>query len=159
LLKLADLTRDDFDVSVQFRQVNSDGRIGVFFGLRENRKQGTASYQLIQLVASQDAHSLLRIVNSYRLDSPLEHGAGLTVGFAKVEYSDSRFYTLALRVRGGRLETVTFDGKTVPGLTGAVAARYDCRGAFGVYNLKSTGDFARVTIDDVLKKFADDRGR
>jgi hypothetical protein len=83
----------------------------------------------------------------------------LTVGSAKVGYSASRFYPLALRVRGGRLVQVEFDGKPVAGLTGGIGAKYDCRGAFGVYNLKSTGEFARVVIDDALKSLADDRGR
>jgi len=159
LLELADLRRDDFDVSVQIRQTNADGRIGVFFGLREDPKRGKATYQLLRLEARDKAHRLLRIVGGYPLDSPLAQDGPSTIGAAPVAFSDGRFYPLAFRVRGGKLVEVTFDGKPVAGLTDAGAASHDCRGAFGVYVFKGTGDFARVVLDDDLKQFVDDRVR
>jgi hypothetical protein len=153
LLRLGRATAGDWELRVEFRQLNQTGRIGVFFGYREDQQRGTASYQLIQvLVLREGEHRLVRSSHTFPLSSPLDGHSGPTLKSARVDYTGTGKHTLQLRVRGDQLEQVVFNGSPVAKLTDGVPTSYDCRGAFGVYNLRSDGVFSTVARDGVPKQ-------
>jgi hypothetical protein len=154
LLQLAVATQDDFEASVEFSQLGQTGRIGVFFGYREDQQKGTASYQLLKVDLGQGQAWLLRATRTVELDTRVETTPRGTLRAVKVEYSGAQQNTLLIRVRRTQLQEVIFNGKSIADLTNGVPPEHDCRGAFGVYNLKSDGVFSKVVIDGARKKVA-----
>src|SRR5262249_14639366 len=103
-------------------------------------------------VLGEGEHCLVRSSHTFPLRSPLDGHSGPTLKSARVEYTGTGKHTLQLRVRGDRLEQVVFNGSPVAELTDRVPSDYDCRGAFGVYNLRSDGVYSRVAVNGVPKQ-------
>lgn len=157
LLQLA-TAPEDFELSIQLSQIQDTGRIGVFFGYREDNEKGQGRYQLIHLVNGAKGPQLQRVSRFFSLGAPLGSHAGENVG-RDAPIQNLERNTLVLRVRDDRLTEVRFNGVRRPELTDGVPSRFDrCRGPLGAYNFRSDGLFARVVLDNIVRKFVPGQG-
>jgi hypothetical protein len=146
MLQLGTASEDDFELSVGFRQVDRTGRLGLFFGYKEDQETGLARYQFIEVTYPNDRCKLYRLLCWFELDEPTSgHNREQHVlpTFAR---SESRVNRLRIVVRGNRLAEVFLNDEAYPELCGRVK-NHGCKGPFGVSNFSSDGIYSRVLIN------------
>ncbi len=148
LLRLGEAARAPYEIEVGIQQVQW-GRVGLFLGHRDARygKHPCKKYQLVLLVSRADdkmgeRFSLDRIVVQ-RLTEKV--AVRKTLASAPIPRPTSREHRLRLVVGEAGLKSAHWGKVELSGLTApAVNARceeVDYRGAFGVYNARSTSVF------------------
>ena len=87
LLQMGIADRDDFEWSIEFRQLSQTGRIGMFFGYREDLPHATGSYQLLSvLVLNENQHRLIRSTHTFPLGAPQKAHASTTLKATEITY-------------------------------------------------------------------------
>lgn len=152
LLSLGDLKDASLDLSITISAREPAGRMGLFWGYRENSETSVVAFETVDLQKEgNDQRGVTASLRDNDLKRALGYGNAI-VGWEPVPELQFEKCRLGLQIESGRLARVTIDGRELPELVsqhGRATATKDrtAEGVFGLYALNTAGKFSDLQID------------
>jgi serine/threonine protein kinase len=159
LLSLGDLTDASLDLSIAISARDAAGRMGLFWGYRENAGTTLVSFETVEVKkGGNEQRGVSAALRHTDLKRSIGHGND-TLGWQPVPELRLDQCEMGLQIRSGRLTGVTINGREQPEIVSqhersAAAKDRTGEGTFGLYALNTAGKFSNLRIDTKPRRLA-----